>query len=129
MNIVGTGEKDSKGLVVNGYDNTFTNMKIAKVFVGVEICSGGNMLRNIHPLYIYGNEISDAAYEESVAFLDSFGDNFYDYCYSDQYATGFYVKSGGKGVISDVRVREELLSDDTYKNYLKGKILSVNIWD
>lgn len=173
VNIVGTGDIDSRGVVVGGNDNTFTNMRMAKVFVGVELNSGGNMLRNIHPLYIYGNEEADNAYEKSVAFLDNCGDNNYDYCYSDQHATGFYIKgrgisifdncyscfysdkgalhrgfacdgefncivtnykagfpknsillsegkSGGQGVFSDIYTREDFLSDDTYKKYLRG---------
>lgn len=101
VNIVGTGEKESRGMYICGNDNTFTNMRMAKVFVGVELCSGGNMLRNIHPLYIYGNEEADKAYEESVAFLDNCGDNNYDYCYSDQHATGFYIKGRGISIFDN----------------------------
>lgn len=92
INIVGTCEKDAIGILTEGWDNTFTNIRISKAFVGVKLCSAGNMLRNIHPLYIYGNEEADNAYEESIAFMDCCGDNFYDYCYSDQLATGFYIK-------------------------------------
>lgn len=89
INITGTREKDSVGILVEGCDNTISNVRIASIFVGVKIYSGGNMLRNIHPLYIYGNEEADNAYEESVAFLVGGADNFFDFCYSDQFATGF----------------------------------------
>lgn len=180
INIVGTGEKDSIGILIEGWDNTFTNIRICKAFVGVKLCSSGNMLRNIHPLYIYGNEEADNTFEESVGFMDCSGNNFYDYCYSDQLATGFYIKgdlssifqscfgwyyresgkyhcafhaegkfnsivsnfkvgfkqgqknnimlktgeSGGKGCFENLCVCEEILSDDTYKSYVKGNIIS-----
>ena len=56
VNIVGTNTTSSIGLLIEGYDNTFTNMRIASVNVGVMIKSAGNMLRNIHPLYIRGEK-------------------------------------------------------------------------
>ena len=46
VNIVGTGGTDSVGVLVEGYDNTFTNMRIANVFIGVDLRSAGNSLRN-----------------------------------------------------------------------------------
>lgn len=98
VNIVGTGEKDSIGILTEGWDNTITNIRIAKIFVGVKLCSAGNMLRNVHPLYIYGNNGADSAYDESIGFLDCMGNNFYDYCYSDQLATGFYTKGNASSV-------------------------------
>ncbi len=89
VNIVGTGKPDSVGVLVEGYDNTFTDMRIASVQTGVLLKSGGNSLRNIHPLYIYTKHVDDAGYLSSRAFDDRNGHNWYDYCYSDQFATGF----------------------------------------
>ncbi|MBQ9552569.1 MAG: hypothetical protein IJU96_07370 [Clostridia bacterium] len=85
VNIIGTGDVNSVGLLVEGYDNTFTNIRIGYVFTGVHIKSAGNSLKNIHPLYYSGY----ADYEQSVGFLDEGNDNLYDYCYSDQFCTGF----------------------------------------
>ena len=92
VNIAGRGTMDSIGLLVEGYDNTFTNMRIARVQTGVKLMSGGNYLRNIHPLYssVHGWE----RYAESVGFCEMGDNNWYDFCYSDQYATGFYLKPG-----------------------------------
>ncbi len=87
VNIVGRGGDDSVGVKLEGYDNTLTNMRIANVHYGVELRSGGNMLRNIHPLYILGR----SNYNQSRGFYDACGGNFYDYCYSDQYRVGFYL--------------------------------------
>ncbi len=95
VNITGTGEKNSIGVLVEGLDNTFTNMRIGNVFVGVEIRSGGNIFRNIHPLY-YVSSASYPYYEESIGFLEAFGrNNWFDFCYSDQFAIGFKTVSGG----------------------------------
>ena len=98
VNIVGNNMKDSIGVLVEGYDNTFTNMRIAAVQTGIMSKSGGNYYRNIHPLYIYGGEYrkeTDINFEDSVAFHDFNSTNWYDYCYSDQLATGFRFSADG----------------------------------
>ena len=95
VNITGTGRRDSVGVLIEGLDNTLTNMRIGNVFTGVHIKRGGNMLRNIHPLYYITSE-SYSDYAETVGFLDDFGkNNWYDFCYSDHFATGFRTVTGG----------------------------------
>lgn len=85
VNIIGTGKTDSVGLLVEGFDNTFTNMRIGNVFTGVHLKTASNSLRNIHPLYY--SDYTD--YENSCGFLDEGGNNIYDFCYSDQFCIGF----------------------------------------
>lgn len=95
VNITGAGTPESTGVLIEGFDNTLTNMRIADVFTGVDVRSGGNMLRNIHPLFIIRAASYDR-YEESVGFR--IGDqpaNWFDYCYSDQFAVGFDTTGGG----------------------------------
>ncbi len=92
VNIVGRGTLDSIGLLIEGYDNTFANMRIARVQIGVKIVGGGNHLRNIHPLYSLKSGWDH--YADSIAFCDLAWNNWYDFCYSDQYATGFFLKDG-----------------------------------
>ena len=103
VNIVGNNRPDSVGVLVEGYDNTFTNMRIAAVQIGFLLKSGGNFLRNIHPLFIYGYEYLDNDYmffEDSVAFWDQTGgSNWFDYCYSDQMATGYRFAPGAKPIV------------------------------
>lgn len=95
VNITGTGERNSLGVLIEGYDNTLTDMRIGRVFVGVDVRSGGNMLRNIHPLY-YINGPTYPEYEESVGFkIGTDVNNWFDYCYSDQFATSFFTERGG----------------------------------
>ena len=90
VNIVGNNKQDSIGVLVDGYDNTISNMRIASVKIGVKLNVGGNYLSNIHPLFVYGGE---ASYEGSIAFWDA-GKNQFHSCYSDQFETGFRVHYG-----------------------------------
>ncbi len=102
VNIVGNNKKGSVGVLIEGYDNTLTNMRIAAIEVGIKLRSGGNCLRNIHPLFIYGYEYAedDINFEDSIAFLEEVsGTNWYDYCYSDQMATGYKLIPGSKAII------------------------------
>lgn len=94
VNIVGNGSLQSIGVLIEGFDNTLTNMRIANVFVGVSVQSGGNMLRNIHPLYFIHKE-THKCYNESVGFLVGHPMNWFDYCYSDQFCVGFDTMGGG----------------------------------
>lgn len=95
VNIVGNGARDSVGVLLHGYDNTLTNMRIARVFIGVHLCSSGNCLRNIHPLYTC--DYTD--YKDSCGFWDENGNNWYDYAYSDHFGIGYRF---GVGVSSTV---------------------------
>lgn len=95
VNITGIGALDSVGVLIEGLDNTLTNMRIGNVFVGVDVRGGGNMLRNIHPLYYVGTA-SYGCYEDSVGFkIGEYGENWFDYCYSDQFAVGFHTEKDG----------------------------------
>lgn len=95
VNITGNGALDSIGLLVEGMDNTFTNMRIAGVQTGVKLTGGGNHLSKIHPLY---SNMGWDNYSSGVAFYDDSWDNWYDFCYSDQFATGFYMKDGLRSI-------------------------------
>lgn len=97
VNIIGTGGTDSVGVLLEGYDNTLTNMRIGNVFVGVHLKSGGNILRNIHPLYY--SDYTD--YQNSCGFLSECSDNWYDFCYSDQFGVGFRTKGEGGNYYND----------------------------
>ncbi len=97
VNIIGTGKTDSIGILIEGFDNTLTNIRIGNTFTGVQIKSQGNMLRNIHPLYT--SDYTD--YENSCGFLIEGGNNWLDYCYSDQYATAFRMTDNGCSKLHD----------------------------
>lgn len=91
VNITGNMGKNSIGVLVEGHDNTFTNIRIYRTQIGVKLCSGANILRNVHTLY---GSLDDLIYEDGCGFVNEKGNNWYDFCYSDQYATGFHIQSG-----------------------------------
>lgn len=90
VNITGCNPDTSIGVIIEGYDNTLTNMRIGGVHTGVVIRSSGNNLRNIHPLYYGRGEL----YATSCGFKEERGNNWYDYCYSDEFATAFITSDG-----------------------------------
>lgn len=94
VNIIGNGAVDSIGVLLQGYDNTLSNMRIARVQVGVMLQSAGNSMRNIHPLYTCSYE----DYENSVGFWDYAGNNWYNFCYSDHFGIGFRTSMGARGI-------------------------------
>ncbi len=97
VNIVGCSEENSVGVLIEGFDNTLTNMRIGGVHIGVIIKSGANSLRNIHPLFFGKN----TKYASSCGFVDECGNNFYDFCYSDEFATAFRITKGRHSVYSN----------------------------
>ena len=91
VNITGNMDKNSVGILLEGHDNTITNVRIYRMQTGVMIRSGSNILRNVHPLY---GTLDEDLYETGCAFVDRLGNNWYDFCYSDQYAIGFRIEAG-----------------------------------
>lgn len=100
VNIIGNGASDSVGILVEGMDNTLSNIRIGGVQTGVHLISGANMLRNIHPLY----QSDFSAYEDSCGFWDEGDSNRYDFCYSDHFRTGFRLKSGVRSFFHNCNV-------------------------
>ena len=99
VNIVGNAANDSIGVWLVGHDNTLTNMRIANVHTGILAESGGNIFRNLHPLYTYNGENAlDENFLTSVAFDDRWTDNYYDVCYSDQFCTAFSMTTKSRNI-------------------------------
>jgi hypothetical protein len=97
INIVGNGKADSIGILVEGHDNTFSNIRIAHVKIGVRLRSSSNFLRDVHPLFTG----SWAHYADSVGFEDNGSNNYYNGCYSDQFVTGFLLGAKGRPQVLD----------------------------
>ena len=100
VSIVGNNTTESKGFLIDTDGNTLTNINPGNIYTGVEITGTQNVLRNVHPLYVYlGALNNDAIHAGSVAFKD-FGEcNIYDSCYSDQMATAFYLGENAAPII------------------------------
>lgn len=91
VNIVGCGTEDSLGVILDTNDNTLTNMRIASNLIAIKLTGSENFLRNLHPLFIFESALNnEEVYRKSVSFYDVGKRNFYDNCYNDQFATGFY---------------------------------------
>lgn len=86
-NIIGNDSPGSTGILVEGYDNTFSNIRLNGFTTGVHLKSGGNSLKNIHPL-------SGVPYDDSCGFRIEGSNNWLDYCYADHFATCFYLAKG-----------------------------------
>ncbi|MBR3596687.1 MAG: hypothetical protein IKL47_06895 [Clostridia bacterium] len=91
VNIIGNGTVKSVGVLLEGFDNTLTNIRIGNIYTGVHVKSSGNILRNIHPLYY--SDYTD--YEDSCGFLIESNNNWFDYCYSDNFAIGYRQTDDG----------------------------------
>lgn len=82
---IGNEKEVCIGVLMEGEESTLTNMRMAGNRYGVKLTGCNNVLRNIHPLT--GGSMLD-----SSAFWDaSDGGNFYDICYSDQFAHSFRI--------------------------------------
>jgi hypothetical protein len=103
VNIVGNDKIGSIGVLIDGCDNTLTNMRIASVQIGIKNLASSQFLRNIHPLYIFRGELaSEEAYKESYGFWDNVPHQiWYNNCYSDQFATGFRMRDGARLTYAD----------------------------
>ena len=103
VNIVGNDKIGSIGVLIEGCDNTLTNMRIACVQVGIKILATSQFLRNIHPLYIFRGELaSQEAYLDSYGFWDDTPNQvWYNNCYSDQFSVGFRMKDRARNIYSD----------------------------
>ena len=99
VNITGSGTLDSSGVILETDDNTLSNMRIASNQVCIKVLGNNNILRNLHPLYIFRQDLNVAeTYKDSIAFYDGGTCNFYDNCYNDQFSTGFYLAKGNRSV-------------------------------
>ena len=94
ISITGNSAADSVGILVEGFDNTVTNVRIGFVRTGMVVRSAGNSFTNIHPLF----EIGWDQYEGSCGFREENGNNLYTYCYSDQFQTAFRIVGDGRSI-------------------------------
>ncbi len=127
VNIVGNNKKDSIGVWTVGHDNTIQNMRIASVHTGLLLESGGNILRDLHPLYIYAGENAEIEnFLTSVAFDDRWNDNYYDVCYSDQFCTAFSMQSSSRNIYDKSYIMWYSPKGDTETAYrVNGKFNSI----
>lgn len=87
VNVTSPARSGTKGIFVEGTNNTFTNMRIYHSFIGAHLTGGDNVLINIHPLANVSSNI------DSIGFYDQSIGNRFSVCYSDQYPVGFKMEA------------------------------------
>lgn len=87
INITGKSANATKGIFVEGTNNSLINMRIYRVLRGVHLTGGDNVLINIHPLFSGTNSAN------AIGFHDESTGNRYNICYSDQFMIGFKMSS------------------------------------
>lgn len=97
INIIGNDTPEAVGMLIEGFDNTFTNIRIGHVHHGVIMKSAGNALTNIHPLC----PMTETLYPGSCGFIEESSNNLYTYCYSDQFETCFKIVGEGRSIYTD----------------------------
>lgn len=90
VNVTSPNPGSTKGVFVEGTNNTLTNMRIYRVRVGVHLTGGDNVLVNVHPLFSGTNNLN------TIGFHDQSTGNRYSVCYSDQFSIGFKIDSQTK---------------------------------
>lgn len=83
VNVTAPNADGTKGIFVEGTNNTFMNMRIYRVLIGAHLTGGDNVLVNLHPLFSGTNSI------KCIGFYDQSPGNRYSMCYSDQFSVGF----------------------------------------
>ena len=97
VNIVCNRAEDSVGVLVDGFDNTLANMRIYGARRGVVINGGGCSCRDLHPLFAMDMK----TFDRSIGFEINTRDVWMDFCYSDQFSTGFKFGRRGRAFMSN----------------------------
>ena len=92
IRVFGNGSRTSIGLWIQGWDNTYSYMRIANVNTGVRVESAANLFRNIQCEYT-NSEASSNEYAQAKGFEDVGDRNWYDTCSSTNFSVGFYMQS------------------------------------
>lgn len=101
IRIYGNAVPSSIGLLIEGWDNTFSNMRIANVQIGVKVTTAANLIRDIQCTYISSGRLNPI-YASSYGFYDVGSRNWYDNCSSVDFSVGFMMESGSSKLISCV---------------------------
>ena len=99
VNIQGTKNPDSIGVLIDGNDNTLSNMRVNGFHIGIRLNSGGNLLSDIHPLFLIPDDNSN--YSTSIGFDIGASDNFLNQCYADGFSIAFQTKNNAKAIVDN----------------------------
>ena len=110
IRIVGNGERNSIGLRIAGWDNTYSNMRISNVQIGVKVETAANLIRDIHVTFVPSKNLI-GAYDRCYGFQDNGSRNWYDNCSATNFAVAFNIASTTSFLISCVAKWTEDFAD------------------
>ena len=112
IRIVGNGERNSIGLRIAGWDNTYSNMRISNVQIGVKIETAANLIRDIHVTFNMNKNLQ-GVYERCYGFQDNGSRNWFDNCSATNFAVAFNIASTTSFLMSCVARWTEDFADRT----------------
>lgn len=115
-NSIAENNIETKGVLVESYDNELNNIRVQACVIGLQISGGGNKIYNAHPLLVATRTLSKEEMEKTIGFLiDCPGGlwNEFTCCYSDSMNTGFKVTN-----YSTVRIINSYMN--TYVTPIEG---------
>ena len=89
--IIGTGEANTSGVVVVGFDNTFTNIRVYNMQKGFDCRSGGNLIKSI---YVYNDDAFGSVQASSTVGIYTSSNNWVSECYVENAATAYDFGAG-----------------------------------
>lgn len=99
LTLCGNDVKDSKGLLVYGSDNGFTDIRISGFRKGMVIYGGSQIVRNIHTLH---HGVFNGDYPtDSIGFQIKSSGNVFTACYADAHAIGYQVELAKSNFFTD----------------------------
>ncbi len=101
VEIIGNGATGSRGIVITGYDNTVSNVKIYNMEVGIYSNSGGNACRSVS---VYFSE-DYKGYNGTVGILHNSGANFLYDCYVENACKAYIFKDSTAPTIDGIAAR------------------------
>lgn len=93
-NSIAENNIETKGIVVESYDNELNNIRVQACVIGLQISGGGNKIYNSHPLLVATRALTKEEMEKTIGFLIDCPGGFWNEftcCYSDSMNTGFKV--------------------------------------
>lgn len=99
LTLCGNDVKDSKGILVYGSDNGFTDVRISGFRKGMVIYGGSQIVNNIHTLH-HGSFNGDYP-TDSIGFQIKSSGNVFTACYADAHAIGYQVELAKSNFFTD----------------------------
>ena len=92
LTIIGEGKSGTVGVRVDGWDNTFTNIRIFNMAKGFECYTTGNLIKSIYVI----NTIDNSLFLQGTTGIYSNGNNWISECYVENCTTAYSMRLGSE---------------------------------